>query len=76
MSKPPAKFRRRRRIVLAAEIIGLFLIVGPGLTSDRSGLPYIATGLCMLAFSFVLRLYCGCADRKAWEVEPTHENAE
>jgi hypothetical protein len=75
MIKSQPKFRGLRRISFAGEIIGCFLFLGLGLTSDSSGLPYMIAGLCVLALSFALWLYCVRAERRAIRDEHIHENA-
>jgi hypothetical protein len=64
-----------RRFVFGGQLIGCILVFGLGLTSDRSGLPFIVAGLCVLASSFVLWLYCRRVERKTSTVQHSNDNA-
>ena len=69
----PSRFIIRRRIALAGEVIGVALVLGPGLTSDLSGLPFIIAGVAVVLFSLLLHFYTLVAERRGlhYPVSPT-----
>jgi hypothetical protein len=75
MSHSPSKLRLLRRVAFIGEIVGCVLAFGFGLTSDSSGMPFMIAGLCVLALSFLLWLYCRRVEQRASTVQHSHENA-